>query len=347
MSEFFNLTAEQQSAKLTALAEEILPMWSQTARIVRLIKFRENAVFEVALNEDSRAALRIHRQGYHTKAALISEFNWTKVLAASGLQVPEGIPTLTGLEIVEAQSSEVPGVWFADMLRWVDGEMLGEVGVPLDLDAHAIPEVFFNLGQTMAHLHTASRAWHEHDAQPRHRWDLNGFVGETPLWGRFWELEALTEAQRAFFESLRDIFAHDLRLIGESETNFGLIHADLVPENVMLKGTDIQMIDFDDAGFGWYLFEIATALFWLMEEPEFETMTRSLIDGYQSICPLSDHDLNSLNLFFALRSTTYLGWVHTRKNTAIAQELTPIMIETAEQICRQYLDQRATEVNAQ
>ena len=39
-----------------------------------------------------------------------------------------------------------------------------------------------------------------------------------------------------------------------------MIHADLVPENVLVDGDSIRLIDFDDAGFGWHHFEIATAL---------------------------------------------------------------------------------------
>jgi hypothetical protein len=46
-------------------------------------------------------------------------------------------------------------------------------------------------------------------------------------------------------------------------------------------------------------------------------------------------------MFLAARSTTYLGWVHERKGTATAIELTPMLIELACGVVEDYLAQRA------
>ncbi len=37
----------------------------------------------------------------------------------------------------------------------------------------------------------------------------------------------------------------------------------------MLDGDTERLIDFDDAGFGWHLFELATALYFEMEQDYF------------------------------------------------------------------------------
>ncbi len=62
--------------------------------------------------------------------------------------------------------------------------------------------------------------------------------------------------------------------------------------------------------------------------------------GYQSARPLSLRDLKAMDLFYVARSLTYLGWVHTRSQTETAIELTPIMIEIAQNICSEYLSKR-------
>jgi len=340
MSDFFDLTADQQAHRLTILAQSQLAHWGDGAELVRLIKFRENAVFEVSLKGGQRGALRIHRQGYHSSASLQSELQWMDALTHRGLQVPYAIPTTRGDRFVEAQIPEARGAWLIDVLSWLDGHMLGEIGEPLALADHRTEPVFNSIGRTMAELHIASMAFSERGEQPRHHWDSSGFIGDDPLWGPFWELDALTEGQREFFNAVRSVLASDLASYARFDHNYGLIHADMVPENVLLDGDDIKLIDFDDAGYGWFVFDIVTALFWLQEEPQFELMRRSLLNGYQSVRPLSETDLDALPLFFALRSTTYMGWVHTRRNTETAQALTPMIIELAEHMCRQYMERR-------
>jgi Ser/Thr protein kinase RdoA (MazF antagonist) len=174
----------------------------------------------------------------------------------------------------------------------------------------------------------------------RHAWDREGLVGEEPIWGHFWELEALTSGQRSLLLDARAAIGEDLTAYGQTSANYGLIHADLVPENVMLDGDAVQFIDFDDAGFGWHMFELVTALYWLGDEPEIEAMQRALFDGYRELRALTERDLATYPLFAAARSLTYVGWVHTRKNTETAAELTPLMIELAEAHCGEYLASR-------
>jgi Ser/Thr protein kinase RdoA (MazF antagonist) len=108
----------------------------------------------------------------------------------------------------------------------------------------------------------------------------------------------------------------------------------------MIHKGEVQLIDFDDAGFGWHMFEIATAPHWLVEEPQFHLMKASVLDGYQRLRPLTQQDLDALQLFHVARSLTYLGWVHTRSQTETAIEMTPVVIDIAASLGEQYLAAR-------
>lgn len=57
-----------------------------------------------------------------------------------------------------------------------------------------------------------------------------------------------------------------------------------------------------------------------------------MIDGYRQQRPLSDEDLERLELFLAARGCTYLGWIRSRQETDTARELAPDLIRRA---CRQ------------
>ena len=95
--------------------------------------------------------------------------------------------------------------------------------------------------------------------------------------------------------------------------DFGLVHADLVPGNVLVDNNALRLIDFDDGGFGYRLFDVATALLKHMSMADYPQLQNGLIEGYHSIRPL---DVAELDLFLALRSATYVGWNITRMGEA-------------------------------
>jgi Ser/Thr protein kinase RdoA (MazF antagonist) len=110
----------------------------------------------------------------------------------------------------------------------------------------------------------------------------------------------------------------------------------LTPDNLLHSATGLQIIDFDDCGFGWYMFELATALFCHLGKPHFETVERSLLAGYRTVLPLSDERWRQLPLFLFVRSLTYLGWMCSRPETETAREQTEPMIELAVQLAQAY-----------
>ena len=326
-------------ANFQALAESVVAQWGCSNASLKLLKYRENAVFEVR-DDDFHAALRIHRQDYHPDNHLEGELAWMAMLAESGLVVPQPILTTAGELMIHTSSPDLPGIWQVDMLSWLDGEILGEIGVPIDLQGRDTSEVFASVGATMAKLHTESVNWPDQGKIHRHAWDSDGLVGDAPFWGEFWALDVLDPEEKALVLETREALRQDLAEYGRTADNFGLIHADFVPENVMLNGDSVEIIDFDDAGFGWHMFDIVTALFWLRDEPEFEVMKTAYLSGYQSKRSLVERDLATWDLFMAARSLTYLGWAHTRPNSDEAKELAPLMIANAVELCTVYLNSR-------
>ena len=95
----------------------------------------------------------------------------------------------------------------------------------------------------------------------------------------------------------------------EGGLDYGLIHADPVRENIMFDGTDLYLIDFDDAGFGFRLFDLATALIKNRQEPDYPDLRDAMLNGYRQERAL---DTSALDLFLALRAVTYVGWIVPR-----------------------------------
>jgi Ser/Thr protein kinase RdoA (MazF antagonist) len=218
-----------------------------------------------------------------------------------------------------------------DLLTWMPGQTLGALLTEsTDADAQAL---FHNLGRCMAQFHAASDAWVKPDGFSRVAWDAQGLLGETPLWGRFWEHPALPAEDKALFEDFRAKAAQDLRLM-DSGLDHGLIHADLVRENVLISDGRIGMLDFDDGGWGYRVFDLATTLLKFLDAPHFPKLKDALLQGYLGVRTI---DLGALDLFLALRAVTYVGWIVPRLGEEGATERSHRYVATARNTCLRYL----------
>jgi Ser/Thr protein kinase RdoA (MazF antagonist) len=326
--------------KMYALALIALRGWDLVVTNIEAIKVRENAVFRLDLATGGRAVLRVHRLGYHSDAELDSEFSWMQALEAANIPVPRVIRSRRGRNFEVVSSTTVDGPRQIDVFEWIEGRQLGSIEVGLTAQGAVVDSQYYAIGAIAARMHNQAVSWQCPIGFRRHAWDAAGLVGEQPLWGRFWELEVLTKDQRELLTRTRTRIADELASHGTGPERYGLIHADLVPENVLVDGQDLRVIDFDDAGFGWHLFDLATSLYFITGESIYPAARAALIRGYRSERDLSEQVLQCLPLFLAARGTTYLGWVHTRRGSDVARDLTPFLVERACAIAEEYLTQR-------
>lgn len=314
-----NGTAPSMAA-LGARAHEALVHWGLDAQTPQLLKYRENAVFQVTLKSGQPAALRLHRPGYHDETALASELSWMAVLRQSGLRVPAPVATPDGRHIVSLTATRDFDAQHADIVSWMTGIPLGQSGVLLAHPQERLAAIFHALGAAMARMHAASDAWVPPPSFCRPAWDDDGLLGERPLWGRFWDCAGLSPDEAERLSSLRPFLRNQLGALSGLDLDYGLIHADLVRENVLVDGDRVELIDFDDGGYGWRMFDIATALFKNRGEPHYELIKAKLIEGYRAVRPLADRELEALPLFMVLRSLSYVGWIGERSETPDAAE---------------------------
>jgi Ser/Thr protein kinase RdoA (MazF antagonist) len=323
--------------EMQALALTALRAWDLEVATVAPIKVRENAVFRLDLAGGGRAVLRVHRCGYHSDDELDSEFAWMGALQSAGIAVPRVIRSRSGRNFEIVATPEGADARQIDVFEWIEGRQLGSVESGVSGEGAAIAEQYHMIGAIAARMHNHTAGWQPPVGFCRHAWDAAGLVGEQPFWGRFWELATLTTAQKSLLLRTRAKIAGELAAFGMKPDRYGLIHADLVPENLLVDGRRVQVIDFDDAGFGWHLFELATSLYFITGDGIYDTAREALVRGYRTERAMSDETLERLPLFLAARGTTYLGWVHTRRGSETARELTPFLVERACTVAEEYL----------
>ncbi len=272
----------------------------------RLIKDRENAVYEIRLPDGKRAALRLHRAGYQSVAAIRSELWWMSQLADAGLPVPRPVPTLSGDLIADTDGRA------ASVVTWIDGRQFGDGDSPLPGDASLVESRFHALGGLIAGMHDATDALDLPTGFERPHWDAAAFTGDDPLWGRYWENPALeAEEVRDVLDAREKLgaFLADMALNG---ADFGLIHADVLRENVLVSGAAFALIDFDDSGFGFRAYDLATALVQGLEDPMYPVARRALEAGYHAVRRPDAGHLGDIDMFVALRCFASAGWIVSR-----------------------------------
>lgn len=314
---------------MSDLAAKALARWDMPDASCDFVAGRENQVFKVSGGRGT-FALRIRRPGLRSVAELRSELVWLDAMDRAGLSVPRPEPSASGFLLETVDGHQV------DLVGWLDGHPLGRSREPLELDNPA--GIFFALGRDLARLHDASDAFVPPEGFSRVHWDVDGLLGDDPLWGRFWENPSLDAETRNLLLTFRSKAGEELKRLS-STLDYGLIHADPVRENVLLDGGRLRFIDFDDGGYGFRLFDIATALLKNRKEPDYMTLKEKLIEGYGTVRQL---DMSRLGLFMALRAVTYVGWIVPRMGEDGSPVRNTRFVAEARELCSNYLRQSAT-----
>lgn len=327
----------ETEADVTELARRALEYWGVRDGEPELLKYRENAVFRVSLADGRPAALRIHRLGYHTDAALRSELQWMGLLQSAGVATPSPVPTQAGDPFVLVSTAVSGQPRQADCLSWLEGRAVGARGVPLAYAPEQARQVFTAIGRTIAHMHNVTAAWTQPTGFARHAWDFDGFFGPNPTWGRFETSPFLDGPRRKLVLQARDKAVKALSEHERTARNFGIIHADLVRENVLIHDGAVRIIDFDDCGYGWHMYDLAVALYQNREEAIYPLIETALLDGYRQERALTAQDIAALPLFAALRAFAFLGWVQSRVEGDITREVGHRMSNIAADVVIAYL----------
>lgn len=300
---------------------------------LELVKYRENYVFRLTEPTGVSYAVRLHRAGYRTDAEIRTELAYLKALVERGMSVPEIVPAVNG-ELVCLVDAEDGETFYLDVQKWLEASSpLGDCVEGIAGTCALEPDAFRRLGVLTAQLHQHTSGIGRTPGFERSAWDMHGLAGDTPLWGNPLAVEELSPDEAALLTGAMTKLKGELDALGTSPDRYGVIHADLTPENVLVQDGRLVMIDFDDFGEGWHLFDLATALFFFVPHPRYEDYRRALLEGYRSARPVPDSFFAAWDALLLARGTTYLGWAAGRRGdeTAefIVEQVVPVVLGLA------------------
>ncbi|SDE44630.1 phosphotransferase [Ruegeria marina] len=312
---------------MTRTVVKALQLWGLERADFALAAQRENEVWQVS-DGARRLALRFHRPGYRTETELASELAWMEMLGQGGLKAPRPLRQKTGALLGEIEGR------FVSVLTWLDGRPIGKTGkLDPDLDPFETGRL---VGLEMARLHDLSDHWAPPDVFMRPDWGQSGLLGPDPLWGRFWEHPDLDADQRDLMIATRDRARARFDEFAPNADR-GLIHADLVAENVLFDSGTVAFIDFDDGAWGYRDFDLATVLIKFLGQPEYSSLRAGLCAGYAMRRPVRPATLDFMLL---LRALTYPGWIMSRLDEPGGRQRSARMLDTALRLAREFTEER-------
>ncbi|MCC6847165.1 MAG: phosphotransferase [Deltaproteobacteria bacterium] len=330
---FAALATDEQVARLAGLANRALAAWDLAAPRVELVKYRENAVFLVTAADGTRAILRVHRPRYRSDDDIRSEFAWMRALDADGIPTPAAIPTRTGDGLTTVGVGGVPEPRQCDLMTWVPGKPPGTLEAGVAADAAGLRALYRAVGGLAARMHAHAAAWPKPARFSRPAWNVATLVGDAPTFGRFWKLGAIGAEEMPILLAARDRVRERLA----TRPADVLIHGDLVPDNILVDGATTRVIDFDDFGWSWIGFEVATSLYTLRMAGGFDDALAGYLEGYREVRPFPAADLELLPDLLMARGLSYLGWPVGRPEIESTRNLVPMLVYVVTDEARQYL----------
>jgi len=293
--------------------KSVLPQWDVGNDIdVNLLTVSENATFLIKdKNSGKKTIFRVHRPHYHRKEEVLSELYWVEALQkADVVNTPKPIRLKNGDLMASFLDQGVERYVVA--FEFMPGQEPDE--------NESLIEGFKLLGSTSARLHQHVSGWAPPESFTRKTWNHQTAFGADPLWGKWQNALGLDEKGEAILQDVINLLEETLQIYGQDNDRFGLVHADLRLANLLEKDNSLAVIDFDDCGFSWFMYDFASAVSFLEESPLLPELQQAWIQGYEKVIKLSDEHKKMLSTFVMFRRLLLTAWIASHAETETARE---------------------------
>ncbi len=279
---------------------------------VELINVSENATYRVDDPVEGPKALRVHRLGYHTREEISSELSWMDALRAeAGVRTPRVVTASNGERVVTLTDADSGKERYCVMFEFLPGIE------PLEQDL----ESFEALGELTARMHRHAREWTRPEGFVRFHWNYDAAFGTEARWGRWQEGVGVGSSEREVLGRLDETLRFRLAAYGTGPDRYGLVHADTRLANLLVADGSVSVIDFDDCGFSWYLYDLGTTVSFFEHRPQVPELVDSWLRGYRKLAQVFAADEAEIWTFILFRRLLLVAWIGTHTAVEIAREL--------------------------
>ncbi len=315
---------------LASLATEAMVLWDVPGGAQpRLINLSENATYLIEADGGFRSILRIHREGYNAYRAIECELAWMAALSRDG-----GVETARPLAGRDGRAIQTHGTTELSPRHMVMFEFLEGDEPDPDQDLVA---AFRQLGGLAARAHLHVMSWALPQPFERLVWDDEAVFGPAPTWGDWRDAPGVDDRIAGILSATEALLRSRLAAYGRGKDRYGLIHADMRLANLLIDGGQTRLIDFDDSGFGWFMYDFAAGISFMEDHPQVPTLRAAWLEGYREVRPLASEDEIEIDSFVMLRRLALLAWIGSHGDTDLAISQAPHFAGVTATLAEDYL----------
>ena len=269
----------------------------------RFVNFSGNGLYQIIVPPNhsipsEKYALRLHQPNYMKPEYITSEMEWLSALNDQGISVPRPIRNNAGDWLSSIDGGyEVPTKRNCTLISGTHGRLLRKT---------ICPKHFYSLGRIMGQIHKQAKSWRLPKGFARPHWDWEGLYGDGFDYGvpAREARDAIPKIHQNAFNEILERVREAEQVLGKGRESYGLIHADLAfGDNVAIQSGEAVPFDFDDCGFGYWIYDLGVALaHFILDTDNVSLKIRdALIEGYGEGNTIEKENLEYLDLFTAAR----------------------------------------------
>ncbi len=170
-------------------------------------------------------------------------------------------------------------------------------------------------------MHAHARTWRRPPGFTRFHWDYDAAFGERARWGRWQDGVGIGPAERDILTRLDRRLKARLAAYGTGQDRYGLVHADTRLANLLVHDRSVSVIDFDDSGFSWFLYDLGTSVSFFEHDPSVPALIDAWLAGYRRTGALTSADEAEIWTFILFRRLLLVAWIGSHQAVDIAAEL--------------------------
>jgi Ser/Thr protein kinase RdoA (MazF antagonist) len=319
--------------QLHALADSALKNWHVPPQSkATLLNVAENLTYLVTGPNGYKAVLRLHRHGYHSKRAIECELTWLDALKREDvIKVPGYFNGHDGAAVQWVDSPDVPEGRYFVLFEFIEGHGPD--------DSANLVSGFEELGTIAARCHDHVQHWQRPADFERLTWDADAVFGAEPTGGNWRDAPGVVSAIREILERLEKVLVSRLSHFGKASDRYNLIHADMRLANLLVSATGTRVIDFDDCGFGWLIYDFAAAISFIEDDARVPALKAAWLKGYKSVRQLDPEQEAEIDTMVMLRRMALLAWIGSHMDAPEPQALAPGFAQATARLAQTYLAQ--------
>ncbi|WP_456275761.1 phosphotransferase enzyme family protein [Bacillus sp. AK128] len=263
----------------------------------------ESYIFEVSY-QNIPAILRITHSSHRSLSQIEGELEWVDYLFQHGVHVSKPYRSLEGTFVVKLPVDH--SCFYASLFEKAPGKKIEVQSEGFD------DRLFQEWGRTTGQLHRLTRGY-ETKERKRPYWDEEELLYPKKVLS-FTDQKLNTAAEHLI---------QTIKKLPINHQSFGLIHSDIHSGNFFLHNGKIQLFDFDDSQYFWFVHDVAIPIYYSswykfqngtqQVRTEFaKRLLEQFLQGYEKEFHIEDEWLERLPLFLNIRDLVLFNVFHKK-----------------------------------